>query len=80
LKKFFKKDLSKDDLENIKTIVKNYNIYSAKLESDFMKKAKDFENSSEEKNLLLKEKLNAYKKLTPYVEISKLPNYLEYIK
>lgn len=80
LKKFFKKNLSKEDLSNIKEIVDLYNVYSNKLEEQLKKKAKDFENSSEEKSLLLKEKLNAYKKLTPYIDVDKLPNYLEYIK
>ena len=80
LKKFFNSNLKDEDYSTIKEIVKEYNVSTKKIEEKIKKNAKEFENSETEKKLFLIEKIKVYKKLVPFIDKTKLDNYLEYIK
>lgn len=80
LKSFFKKDLTLNELNIIRSLVNEYNIKKAKLESILLAKAKELLPVIEEKKLILEEKKSFYSKLTPYIDWIYNNEYLEYIE
>ncbi len=73
IKTFLKEALSEKEIHEIKLIITNYNNLKSEINLN--------NNGKEElKKLLLELKRETYKKLIPYIEHSKLEEYLQYIR
>jgi len=79
LKEFFKDDLKKSDIKEIKQIINNYLDIKKDINVKIKIKASEFLNTQKERNKLLNEKKQFYKDLTPFVKKYKINEYLDYI-
>ena len=80
LRNFLRKNLTKGEIKEIILIINEYKKNRSIYEEKLLIKAKNLEDTTEEKNQLLYLKKEFYKKLTSYIESIEIGNYLEYIK
>lgn len=77
---FFKEDLSIKDIDDIKEILELYKIYSSRLDQKLTTESKNLLETTETKDSLIEQRKDLFKKLVPYIDISKIDDYLEYVK
>lgn len=80
LKKYFKKNLNEDELNELSIIIDQYIFKKNELESIFIDKSKLLEDVSDIKVLLLEEKKQFYKNILIFINSDYYDEYLEYIK
>lgn len=80
LRSYFRDDLSLLDLENMRSIIDEYNKNKQELEKELQERSKQLLDTSMVRKNLLEEKKELYKKLTSFIKTNEYSNYLEYIK
>ncbi len=80
LNSFFREDLENQDINNVKSIIEQYNKNKSILEWELLNKSKQLLDTSNIKVKLLEEKKKLYIDLTKYIKIDQYQNYLDYIK
>ncbi len=79
LASFFKKELLNEEKLNLQDILNDYKLKETEIEQE-ISNTEDLELVKNLKTKLLFEKKELYKSLVPYVESSKLKDYLDYVK
>jgi hypothetical protein len=71
--------LLSSEIQDIKYIINKYLYSKNNLEDSIVEKAKDLQDTTEDKNTLFNNKKEFYKSLVPFIRKDKLNEYLEYI-
>lgn len=79
LKWFLKNNIFKDELEEINLELKNYIILSQDLDFQIKQNPLDKENVENLKNQMIQEKINLYKFMYQYVDVSKIKDFKQYV-
>ena len=77
---YFKTNISKDELKNIESLVKNYNQTYNNINQRLLDKSKNLEDISIEKKLLLELKKDLYQNLISFIKQDKFKEYINFIK
>lgn len=80
LRGYFRDDLTRQDLEILKSVIDDYNFNRRILEKDLNSLSKSLVDTSIIRKNLLEEKKELYKKMTPFIKISHYDDYINYIK
>jgi hypothetical protein len=80
LRWYFRDDLTKSDLDELKNIIDDYNYNRRILEKDLNSLSRSLLDTSVVIKNLLEEKKDLYKKMTPFIKISHYDDYINYIK
>lgn len=80
IQEFLKTNLSDDDSKVIEAMISSYTQQKWDLENQLAQASKEGTDTSPIKGEILKLKLDLYKQFVPYIQISKLDEYLNFIK
>ncbi len=80
IQEFLKTDLTDEDTNAIESMISIYTQQKWVLETELVQASKEWTDTNGIKDQILKLKLDLYKQFVPYIPVSKLDEYLDFIK